>query len=223
MTVRIGVTAARLGAVVALVGAALAWVGIQPAAAHETREVGRFTFVVGFSAEPAYSNIPNGVSLSITDTASGKPFVDLVDTLDVDVMFGEQTMTMTMDPAFVVGVFGTPGEYTADFVPSRPGQYTFHFHGTVGGVPIDEEFVSGPETFNDVEELSAAAFPVQDPSTGELAERLEQEIARMNEQIARQAESGSSSDGLARGLSIAALVVGIGALGTAVVLVRRRP
>ena len=206
----------RLGMIVALT-AVIMLIGTQPASAHESREVDRFTFVVGFAAEPAYAGIPNGVSLSITDTASGQPFVDLEDTLDVDIIFGEETLTMTMTPAFIVGVFGEEGAYTADFVPSRPGQYEFHFHGTVGDVEIDEEFVSGPETFNDVEDISEASFPVQDPTTGQLADRLEQEITRLNEQA-----DESATDEVARWLAAGGLLLGAAALGTAVVAMRRR-
>lgn len=42
-------------------------------------------------------------------------------------------------------------------------------------------FISGPDTFNDVQDISEQSFPAQDPSTGELAERLERELARVNE------------------------------------------
>ena len=219
---------ARVGAVIALL-AALTWAGTQPAAAHESREVDRFTFVVGFIAEPAYTNIPNAVSLSITETESEEPFEDLGDTLNVDVTFGEETFTSTMRPQF-----GEPGSYRADFVPSRPGQWTFRFFGTVDDVEVDETFISGPETFNDVQSISEESFPAQDPSTGELAERLEQELARVNERL-DELEAGGSSEGatggeaaedstdsLARWLSAAALLVSLGALAIALVVSRRR-
>lgn len=216
----------RAGAVVALL-AALTWAGTQPAAAHESREVDRFTFVVGFAAEPAYTYIPNAVSLSITETESEEPFEDLGDSLQVDVTFGEETFTSTLRPQF-----GEPGSYRADFVPSRPGQWTFRFYGTVDGVEVDETFVSGPETFNDVHSLSEESFPAQDPSIGELAERLEQELARVNERLdaldggSTEDTSGeaaeNSSDALARGLSAGALLVGVGALAAALLVGRRR-
>jgi len=219
---------ARVGAVIALL-AALTWAGTQPAAAHESREVDRFTFVVGFIAEPAYTHIPNAVSLSITETESEEPFEDLGDTLNVDVTFGEETFTSTMRPQF-----GEPGSYRADFVPSRPGQWTFRFFGTVDDVEVDETFISGPETFNDVQSISEESFPAQDPSTGELAERLEQELARVNERL-DELEAGGSSEGatggeaaedstdsLARWLSAAALLVSLGALAIALVVSRRR-
>lgn len=218
---------ARVGAVIALL-AALTWAGTQPAAAHESREVDRFTFVVGFIAEPAYTYVPNAVSLSITETESEEPFEDLGDSLQVDVTFGEETFTSTLRPQF-----GEPGLYRADFVPSRPGQWTFHFYGTVGDVQVDETFISGPETFNDVQSLSEESFPAQDPSVGELAERLDQELARMNEELDALEGGGSnedtsgeaaenSSDPLARGLAAGALLVGVGALATALVVRRRR-
>lgn len=223
--------------VVAVTATILMAFAAQPAAAHETREVDRFTFVVGFGQEPAYSGIPNSVSLAISETDSEEPYVDLTDTLDVDITFGDETTTMTMRPAFRVGAYGTPGQYTADFVPSRPGQWEFRFHGTIDDVEIDETFTSGPDTFNDVEDISEASFPVQDPTNGELAERLEREVERLNERIdaleggsaaaadgaaqdAEPAAAVESSDGLARTLGVAALVLGVVALGA--VAVRRR-
>jgi hypothetical protein len=212
--------------VVALLGA-LTWAGTQPAAAHESREVDRFTFVVGFITEPAYTYIPNAVSLSITEIESEEPFEDLGDSLQVDVTFGEETFTSTLRPQF-----GEPGSYRADFVPSRPGQWTFRFYGTVDDVEVDETFISGPETFNDVQSLSEESFPAQDPSIGEVAERLDQELARVNEQLDALDRGGfnedtsgeaaeSSNDALARGLSAGALVVGVGALATAFLVGRR--
>jgi hypothetical protein len=136
--------------------------------------------------------------------------------------------TSTMRPQF-----GSPGSYRADFVPSRPGQWTFRFYGMVGDVEVDETFVSGPETFNDVQDISEESFPAQDPSTGELAERLERELARVNERL-DQLDGGSgagvagaeaaenSDDALARGLSAGALLLGVGALAAALLVSRRR-
>lgn len=223
--------------VVAIAATILMGLAAQPAAAHETREVDRFTFVVGWVDEPAYSGIPNQVDLRITETDSEEPYVDLTDTLDVDITFGDEMTTMTMRPAFRVDVYGEPGTYVADLVPSRPGQWEFRFHGTVDDVEIDETFVSGPDTFNDIEDISEASWPVQDPTTGELNERLEREVERLNERIAdleggdganaegaaqdaQPAAAVDSSDGLARTLSIGALLLGVVALG--LVVVRRK-
>lgn len=171
-----------------------------PAAAHETREVGDIVMTVGFGNEPAFAGEPNFVDLSLSERGSEDPIVEGVD-LEVEVIFGEESMTMEMEPGFVVGVFGEPGAYDASFLPSRSGDYTFHFFGTVGDQEIDEEFTSGEDTFSPARDPAEVAFPEADPSNAELAGRLERETAR----VADAAESESAD---ARTMAIIALVVG---------------
>lgn len=145
-----------------------------PAAAHETREVGDYTFVVGWSTEPAFANIPNGPEVTITKGPKEDPILEDVE-LEVEVIFGEESVTVGLEPAFVVGVFGDPGNYDADLFPTRPGTYTYHFTGTVEGQEIDEEFTSGPETFSDINDPAEVAFPAADPNNAQLASRLDEE------------------------------------------------
>jgi hypothetical protein len=178
-----------------------------PAAAHETREVGEYTFVVGWWTEPAFANVPNGPEVTITKGPKEDPIVEDVE-LEADVIFGEESVTYPLEPAFVVGVFGDPGNYNADLFPTRPGTYTFHIYGTVEGQDVDEEFTSGEETFSDVEDPASLAFPAADPNNAQLASRLEEE-----------ADSASG----ARTLGLIGVVVGAVALLMAgVVLARRR-
>jgi hypothetical protein len=162
---------------------AIAVVPAAPAFAHEGRGVGDgdLLMVVGFGTEPAYAGQPNSVQLILEH--DGEPVVDLGTTLDVEVSFGDETMALELEPFFSVGEFGEPGDYRAWFIPTRPGSYTFHFSGTIDGEDVDEEFTSGPDTFGDVGSPTDIMFPVQDPSTGDLAERIEQEIPRLNEAI----------------------------------------
>jgi hypothetical protein len=141
--------------------------------------------VVGFGIEPAVSGEPNSVQLLLEH--DGEPVVDLGDTLDVEVAFGDQTMAVPLEPFFEVGEFGTPGDYRAWFIPTRPGQYAFHFSGTIDGEEVDETFTSSPETFGDIESPSDLQFPVQDPTTGELAERIDQEVPRLTDAIDQSA------------------------------------
>jgi hypothetical protein len=208
--------AARRTASLALVAvlATATLVGLaRPAWAHEQRQVGRLNFVVGFGEEPAYAGLPNSVSLRISD-AKDQPVTDLGEgSLSVDVMFGDETTKLSMEPAF-----RDPGAYQANFVPSRPGQYEFHFTGTVAGQQIDETFTSGPETFNDVEDISEQMFPVRDPSTGQLAERLEREVARLE----RASAGASSSDGTAMALGIVGIVVALAAVAVSLAALRKR-
>lgn len=206
-----------------------------PASAHEGRDVGQYVFVVGFGVEPAYAGQPNSVQLSLSDHDTEEPVVDLGDALQVEVSFGDERIELPLEPGFVVGVFGEPGQYLAHFVPSRPGQYSFRFFGRIGQQEVEETFTSGPQTFNDVEDPAETMFPIQDPAVGELADRLEREIARLNEsngelaaqldrEIAQLTPSSEESDRdpLALGAAIAALATALIALVVSSVAMRRK-
>jgi hypothetical protein len=175
-----------------------------PVFAHEDRVVDDYEFVVGFADEPAYAGSKNGVSLAIADAQTGDPIEEGVE-LDVEVSFGDETGVFPMEAEF-----GAPGSYSAPFIPTRPGQYSFHFTGTIGNQDVDETFTSGPDTFNDVEDPKSVSFPVRDPSTGELAQRLDQEVPRLNAAIE---DASDSADGN-KALTIVALI----AAGIAVLL-----
>jgi hypothetical protein len=216
----------KLAMLIVIVPALLAF-GAAPALAHEDRDVGKWTFVVGFGQEPAYAGIPNSVQLLLFD-ASGRPVVDLGDTLDAEVGFGDQTATYPVEPYFEVGEFGTPGDYRAWFIPTRAGQYSFHFTGTVEGQKIDETFTSGPKTFDGVQDATAVEFPVQDPTVGELSERIAREVPRLETSIRSvQADAMAASEDAssASTLALVAIVLGVLGLGIGVfALVRsRRP
>ena len=189
--------------------AAMVVLAARPAAAHEERDVDGFSFVVGFGQEPAYAGQPNSVQLLLF--RGGKPVTDLGDSLSVTVGFGDSTKDLSIEPFFEVGEFGTPGDYRAWFVPTRPGTYSFHFTGTIGDTKIDETFTSGPKTFDDVQNPTGAEFPVQDPTTGELAERIDREIPRLQSSItdAKTLASSAGDDaGSAKTLGLAGIVVG---------------
>ena len=113
----------------------------------------------------------------------GEPVTDLKPgDITVEVTFGDETSEpMDMEPGFFFEdgklEFGEPGDYRADFVPSQPGDYTFHFTGTVDGEKLDEEMTSGPKTFSTVQSVNDAAFPPVDaPTNEELASRIDQEV-----------------------------------------------
>ena len=168
LTVALGLAALLLGA----------WAG--PAAAHEGKLVGRYRFAVGFGDEPAYAGQRNSVQLLLS-TAAGKPVTDLGDTLKVMVMAGKQTQDLSLEPNFEVGEFGTLGDYRAFFIPSTPGSFTFHFHGSIKGQKVERDFISGPNSFSNVQDPAQAAFPrLSQPSTAQVARRLDRETARLD-------------------------------------------
>lgn len=208
--------------------AGLLMVLIAPAGlAHEPRQQGDLEMVVGFGTEPAYAGQPNSVQLILVH--GGKPVVDLGDTLSVEVSFGDETMELPIEPYFAVGEFGEPGDYRAWFIPTRPGQYAFHFSGTIDGEEVDETFTSGPNTFSDVSNPADIQFPAQDPTTGELAERIDREVPRLasaieDARVEAVAQANLASDvSSARTFGVIGLVVGgIGLIVAVMALMRGR-
>lgn len=141
------------GVIAAIV--ALSIFGTSGVAAHEQRTVATdYTLVVGFVDEPAISGDTNGISLDVTK--GDAPVEGLADTVKAQIIFGDQTKDIALTP-----VFNTPGAYEAVFIPTAPGDYTFHFTGTIEGVAIDETFTSSPEGFDSVADRADYEFPVE--------------------------------------------------------------
>ena len=189
-----------------------------PALAHEGRNLGDLEMVVGWGTEPAYAGEVNSVQLLLVH--HGEPVVDLGDTLDVEVTFGDETQPFTLEPFFEEGEFGTPGDYRAFLIPTEPGQYSFHFSGTIDGEEVDETFTSGPDTFGGVDNPQAAQFPVEQPSTGELAERINREVPRLTGSIEEaQAAATAAADDASSANTLGLIGVIVGAVGLLVAIV----
>ncbi len=191
----------RIGRVVVL-GAVLALIaGVGTAQAHESREIGDYTFVVGFLDEPVYAGQKSGLDLRI---AIGEtPLEGAEETLQAEVIFGQQSRDLQIEPRF-----GEPGTYRSVFFPTAAGPYTFRISGQLDGVEIDESFTSGPETFSEVQDTAGGQFPVVYPAVGDLA---------------RDAEAGAdaaTTAWIALALGAAGLVAGLVAIGLS--LARRR-
>jgi hypothetical protein len=159
----------------ALAGLLLAGV-VLTTSAHETREVeGEFEFVVGFMNEPAYVDEMNGIDLRISylngdghshdddhdnDDADDQyasdaaPVENAHETLRAAIQFGGETKELDLR-----AVWGQPGHYTADVIPTSTGTYSFQFIGEIDGVEINETFTAGPDTFSEIEPRDALEFP----------------------------------------------------------------
>jgi hypothetical protein len=152
----------RSGALLLAAGALLTGNGLV--SAHEHREVGGYTFVVGFLNEPAVQDEVNAVSVRITQPvadatpAAGEEEVAETPveglTLTVEVILGDQSVTLPLEPKW-----GDPGHYVAYLIPTQPGDYSFHVTGEIEGTPIDETFTAGPETFSTVAPREELEFP----------------------------------------------------------------
>ena len=141
----------------------------SPAAAHERRTVGPYTFVVGWIAEPAVVGQSNGLDLTVTRTVGGTPVEGLATNLKAEVIVGGGAARRSLDLA---PDSDRPGHYTSGFVPTRVGDYTFHLSGTAGTTKVDERFESGPNRFEPVIDIVSLEFPDQMPSAAGLATQL---------------------------------------------------
>lgn len=206
-----------------------------PASAHTEKKAGRYSFVIGFGTEPAYAGQPN--SLQVIISRDGKPATDLAGQLDglmAHAYYGgkadpkAENAMMPLEPHFGDG-WGTPGDYRSFFVPAQPGAYTFTLKGKLGAQKINLAVPSGPDTFSDVNDPAKTALPaVKDPTTAQLAQRLDREAARVNGTMAAaQAAQRDAEDaaGQARMLALGALLVGaVGLVVGGLALARsRRP
>ena len=174
------------------------------AAAHETRNVGPYVFVVGWLDEPAFQGQPNAATVRITDPRStpAKPVLEVNKTLAIKVFSGGLATPYT---GTVRTVFGQPGLYALDVIPTASGGYKYQFTGKVEALDVNETFESGPGRFNDVEAASALQFPEKVPSGADLA-------AKLNDLQATADQT--------RLIAIIAVVVGLAAVG--LTLMRRR-
>jgi len=204
--------AASFAVIAGLVGGLLL-AQTAPASAHEERAVGAYHFVVGWGEEPAYAGVKNSVQL-ILSTRSGKPVNTLGDSLQVEVIFGNQKLTLPLplnfDPDSGEGM---PGDYRAWMIPTSPGDYTFHFTGKIGNQSVDQSFTSGPSTFDPVSDPAQVQFPVKEPPVSQVAGLAQRISARLQTAIAAQKRAQDSAN---TAKTIGVIGIAVGAAGIAV-------
>jgi hypothetical protein len=206
------ITACVLGVVATMAMAA-------PALAHEQRDVAGHSMVVGWGDEPTFAGFKNAVQVFVSEQATGGedegPPVEDAE-LEVEVLFGGEDAEESIGPFPLEPAFDSPGEYLATLVPTRPGQYTFHITGALGGEEVDEFFTSGPDTFSDAADPADVEFPAQDPTRGDLAASIQQ----------LQAESAAARDAAATARLLGIIGIAAGVIGLVLALAalaRRRP
>ena len=193
------------------------------ALAHERRDVGEYQFVVGFIVEPALEGIKNGVDLRVTNTATEQPVEGLQDSLQVEIT---HVPSETSKVFSLRTIFGDPGHYTADLIPTAPGVYQMRFFGTIEETEVNETFVSrgGGGGFDDIESSTDLHFPEHLPELREIESAVRGiQISVQGAQDAALDASDQASS--ANTLAIVALVVGVVGIaagaGSAFLSVRR--
>jgi len=194
-----------------------------PASAHVLKTVGPYHLLIGFGGEPAYAGAQNSVFLLLTSAKTGAPIVDegLGDTLKVEVGFGSQTKLLPLVSSFDPDSGqGTRGVYNAYFVPTVPGDYTFHLFGAIQGQQVNITVTSSPTTFDSAHDPATIEFPQQAPSNLQLAQRLIAESDRLSAQI-HAADTKAASASVALAVGIAGLVAGVAGLSVGAVALAR--
>ena len=178
------------------------------ASAHIVKDAGPLSIALGWGNEPPLTGLANFVEVGVS-TRAGAPLPIAAGKLSVEVTYGSAALTLPLIPS------EEPGELRADLIPTRSGTYAFHVSGTVRGQTLDVSATCSEGGLECVEESAGIEFPVQDPSRGELAERLGREADRVG-------EADDSADSAKRIAVIAlalAAVATVAALGPAI---RRR-
>ncbi len=175
-----------------------------------------------------------GMSMQGEGMVQGVPVEGLEETLQVEVTHVPTGASKVMQ---LRAVFGDPGHYTADIVPTAPGHYRFRFFGAIEGVEVDQTFdsISGGGGFDDVRPSGEFHFPDRLPEVRGIESAVRgaqntaqqaQDTALRIEDAALKARDDASSAGTLAIVGIVLGVVGIaaGAAGAlaALAALRRR-
>ena len=134
------------------------------ALAHTSLKVGPYTIEVGWVDEPPIVGAKNAVFISITNDDTGKP-VEGVNTLVVTVSTGGKDRRLELRPLSE----DQPGQYAADFIPTRRGTYTVNLSGKVESTDV--------VTNTDIEEVVDAGslqFPEPLPDAQAVSQSVSQ-------------------------------------------------
>ena len=169
-------------------------------------------------APSVHHNQPGGMMMQDeSQTATGAPVEGLEQTLQVEITHVPTGVSRMVD---LRPVFGKPGDYTADLIPTAQGVYEIRVFGAIEDIEIDETFISqgGGGNFSDVLPATELHFPEPMTSNRELEGAVRgaldtaqqaQDAALTAQQTAETAEENSGSN------TLAVLGIILGAVGLA--------
>ena len=164
--------------------------------AHERRTIanGKYDVVVGWDIEPTYVGLKNSVSIRISQSGSDPPvpIEGAEKTLKVQVRQGAATKVFPL-----TAVFGQPGYYVADFIPTREGDYVWTFMGAINDDAVNETFDTADGKIDSVQAEAADEFPLMPAD------------AAQQSQAVSAAQADAQGD---RTLALVGIVVGVLAL-----------
>jgi len=157
------------------------WAGVVQA--HEVRQIGKYTVVVGFRVEPAFEDVVNAIDLFLNRTSYEKAIsVRDGDTVDLQV---KVLLLEDEDPAADILAaarlqdaltqdFADSSRYNAWFKPTHSGAYAFRITGRMAekgreaeAQTISATFVCGKGTQNPPSRFNCVADPQTFPGTAQ--------------------------------------------------------
>jgi hypothetical protein len=118
----------------ALVGVVAVFFSYQLASAHTTIHVGNYDVEVGWVDEPPIVGQRNAVVVNVSNTANASSVVD-ISKLTVDVNYGGQTKTLTLQPLSE----DTTNQYIGPILPLVAGQYSVQLRGQLDSTNISSD------------------------------------------------------------------------------------
>jgi hypothetical protein len=195
----------------ALVAGALSLGTVHPVLAHDVHPFGPYTVALGWLHEPAYVDVENAVQVLVKEGTT--PLTDISPKdLTVEVSMGAQKMDATplVPTADPDTGLGTPGEYEMHFIPTAPGNYTFHIKGKINDTPVDESVTASDKTFATVDNPANVEFPARVPTVADLSTKLDRVSARVDRVDGRPDALPTALVALVAALALGGAGIGIG-------------
>ena len=126
---------------------------IRSVHAHTAIPVGKYQVEIGWVTEPPIVGQQNAIVVNVSSADSNGTPPDKIDVsaLQVDVAYGGETKTLTLQP---LGE-DTPGQFIAPILPTIPGKYTVRLSGNLG----DSAHITGEVQPEEVQSADVLQFP----------------------------------------------------------------
>ena len=199
----------------------------HPVMAHVEMVQGDIRILAGWTNEPPLVDQLNEIIIIVTRVSDGQPINNALSQVAVTVNKGAESKSLQFQPT------EESGTYTAEILPTEPGQYAVVMNGTIAGQAID-----GQIQIEDVEDTVRFTFPPASASSNEISqeviEQLQTVITGLTAQIdeanvvAEDAKNASlSANESAEQVRLAAdraylfgmIGIGVGAAGIAIAVV----
>jgi hypothetical protein len=200
----------------------------RPVMAHVEMVQGDIRILAGWTNEPPIVGQLNEIVLIVTKVSDGQPINNALSQVAVTVNKGAESKSLQFQPT------EESGTYTAEILPTEPGQYAVVMNGTIAGQTID-----GQIQIEDVEDTARFTFPPASAGSSneisqQVIEQLQTVITGLTSQIdeanvlAEDAKNASlSATESAQEASLAAdraylfgmIGIGVGAAGIAIAVV----